>query len=164
MDSPHAVLPRFGSLVRTWPWITSVMAAAIVNVIIGGLRHFDYRGIEGFSTTNYGWLAFALVGGMVFAWRLAKRPLWPGLLIRPAVAAAASYLVCFVTVTIMGLIFLPDQSVAETLTTDAPGRSLPIAVLVLAFGLVVEVLRSALNRPSHRVRRVRPPVRQRAEL
>lgn len=145
-ESHRAVLPGFGSLVRTWPWITAAVAAAIVNVLIGAARHFDYHGIEGFSTTNYGWLAFALVGGAVFAWRLARRPLWPGVLIRPVLAAAASYVVCFVAVTITGLVFLPGQSLAETLTTDAPGRSLPVAILVLVFAVLAEPVRSALSR------------------
>ncbi|GAA5012609.1 hypothetical protein [Actinopolymorpha pittospori] len=149
-DSRGGVLPSLGTLARTWPWITSVIAAAVVNAIVGTARHFDYRGIEGFSTTNYGWLAFTLVGGLVFAWRLARRPSWLGALVRPVIAAAVSYALCFVAVTTTGLIFLPDQSLAETLTTDAPGRSLPVAVLVLVFGCLAELIRPALARALHR--------------
>src|SRR5262245_34144611 len=111
------------SLLRKWPWRASIGAAVIVDLIIGGFRRFNFAGIEGFSTMNYGWLAFSLVGGVGLAWRLAKRPAGRWLLLRPLVAPALAFMVCFVAVTLMALLFLPDQSLSETLTTDAPGRA-----------------------------------------
>src|SRR5262249_51779424 len=94
-------------------------------------RRFNFAGIEGFSTTNYGWLAFSLVGGVGLAWRLAKRPAGRWLLLRPLVAPALSFIVCFVAVAVMGVLFLPDPSIGETLTTDAPGRAQWLSLLVL---------------------------------
>lgn len=133
---------RAAYLLSAWPWATSLFAATIVDVLIGAARHFNFHGIWGFSTVNYGWLAFALVGGMVFAWRSAKRRLTPAATVRPFVAAAASFMLCFVAVTVTGLVFLPGQSLGETITTDAPGRSFPVAVIVLAFGYIAELLRA----------------------
>jgi hypothetical protein len=118
-------------LVRRWPWRASILAAVTADLIIGGFRHFDFAGIEGFSTTNYGWLAFSLVGGVGLAWRLAKRPAGRALLLRPLVAPALSFITCFIAVTVMGLLFLPDQPLSETLTTDAPGRAQWLSLLVL---------------------------------
>lgn len=133
-------------LARKWPWITAIVAALIVDLLIGAARQFDFVGINGFSTVNYGWLAFALVGGIVFAWRLAgRRQSWLGLL-RPLVPAVASYVICFVLVSITGQVFLPGQSLGETLTTDAPGRSLPVAIIVFVLAVVFELVRSAWRR------------------
>lgn len=84
-------LPGPRELVRMWPWITPLVAAAVVNLVVGGFRHFDYHGIHGFSTVNYGWLAFAALGGAVFGWRLARRPLWVVGLLRPLIAAAVAF-------------------------------------------------------------------------
>ncbi|TYB62256.1 hypothetical protein FXF51_26465 [Nonomuraea sp. PA05] len=133
-------------LARTWPWIPAVIAAGVVNLVIGGMRQFDYAGISGFSTTNFGWMAFALVGGIVFAWRLAARPQSPVGALRPLIPAAAAFATCFVLVVLSGLIFLPGQSVLETATTDAPGRSLPIACLVLVAAIAAELVRVVLRR------------------
>lgn len=143
--------PPVRGLVRMWPWLTGLIAAVVVDLIIGGFRHFDFHGIRGFSTVNYGWLAFTLIGGVVYGWRLARRPLSPLGLLRPVLAAAVSYVLCFVLVTITGLVFLPGQSLAETLTTDAPGRSLPVAAVVLALSIVAEIVRLIVRR----VRRLR---------
>jgi hypothetical protein len=135
--APHAVYgaqsawtASLGALLRLWPWVGSLAAAAFVDVLIGAVRHFDFTGIEGFSTTNYGWLAFSLVGGVGLAWRLAKQPARWRLPVRPLVAPALSFLACFVAVTVMGLLFLPHQPLTETLTTDAPGRAFWLSLLV----------------------------------
>lgn len=137
---PHrSQIPGPARLVRLWPWISSAAAALIINLIIGAGRQWNFRGISGFSTTNYGWLAFASVGGIIFAWRLADGRLFPLGLVRPLLASAVACAFCVVTVTTMGLIFLPEQSLVETVTTDAPGRSLPIGILVLAAGYVIEL-------------------------
>ncbi|MFI7344112.1 hypothetical protein ACIBUY_39985 [Streptomyces sp. NPDC050085] len=141
-------LPGPRQLIATWPWFTALGAAALVNLAVGAGRHFDYHGINGFSTTNYGWLAFALVGGAVFAWRLAGRPLSPTGVLRPVVAAGTSYVLCFVAVTLTALAFLPGQSLAETLRTDASGRSLPVAEAVLVLGFLAELVRACARRLS----------------
>ncbi|MEU7139833.1 hypothetical protein ABZ942_10335 [Nocardia sp. NPDC046473] len=140
---PGAVWHGAMAFVPMWPWLASLAAAATVDLVIGGARHFDFHGINGFSTTNYGWLAFTLVGGGGFAWRLAHTPLTPLRTLRPLVAAALSYGLCFAAVTITALVFLPGQSLGETLTTDAPGRALAVGVVVLAFGVLAELLRAA---------------------
>lgn len=127
-----------GALLRLWPWIGSLIAAGILDLIIGALRHFDFTGIEGFSTTNYGWLLFSFVGGIGLAWRLARQPGRWWALIRPLVAAVSAFLTCFVAVTVMGLLFLPGQSLGETLTTDAPGRAFWLSVLVVIAAYVCE--------------------------
>ena len=119
-----------GALLRLWPWVASLAAAAFVDVLIGAVRHFDFTGIEGFSTTNYGWLAFSLIGGLGLAWRLAKQPARWRVPVRALVAPALSFITCFVAVTVMGLLFLPHQPRAETLTTDAPGRAFWRSLLV----------------------------------
>jgi hypothetical protein len=118
----------------------------VVVAIIGALRHWDFRGIEGFNTTNYGWLAFSLVGGIGLACRLAGRPGSWQVLLRPIVAAAAAFLACFVMVTVMALVFLPGQSLAETLTTDAPGRAIWVAVVVVVVGYAAELVRYLARR------------------
>lgn len=134
-------LPSPGRLARLWPWLTALIAAVVVNLIVGGVRHFDYVGILGFSTVNYGWLGATLVGGAVFGWRLAGRRQSLLGLIRPVLAAASAYLICFLLVTLTGLVFLPGQSLAETVTTDAPGRSFPVGAAVLVLSCAAEVIR-----------------------
>jgi hypothetical protein len=126
----HAWPVSAGAFLRLWPGAGSVATAAAVDLVIGAVRHFDFAGIEGFSTTNYGWLAFSLVGGAGLAWRLAKPPAGWWLLLRPLAAPALAFVACLVTVTLMGVLFLPGQPVTETLTTDAPGRALWLSVLV----------------------------------
>ncbi|MGY2062766.1 hypothetical protein ACW9HQ_48445, partial [Nocardia gipuzkoensis] len=126
-----------------WPWLASLAAAACVDLVVGGARHFDFHGINGFSTLDYGWLAGTVVGGVGFAWRLARSPLTPLRAARPLLAAALSYGLCFVAVTITALVFLPEQSLSETLTTDASGRALVIGEAVLILGVIAELLRAA---------------------
>ncbi|TMQ90277.1 hypothetical protein ETD83_36105 [Actinomadura soli] len=116
-----------------------------MNLLVGGAREFDYGGISGFSTTNFRWMALALVGGIVFAWRLAGRPQSPLEAVRPLISAATADVACFALVTLSGLIFLPEQSVAETMTTDAAGRALPVAFLVLVVAVAVEIIRLTLR-------------------
>lgn len=133
---------------RLWPWAGALATAAVVDLIIGGFRHFDFAGIEGFSTTNWGWLAFSLIGGVGLAWRLARFPAGWWMLVRPLVAVALAFAVCFVAVTVMGLLFLPEQPLSETLTTDAPGRSVWLALVVAIGAYLCEaiwVLRRAIR-------------------
>jgi len=113
----------------------------VADLVIGALRHFDFAGIEGFSTTNYGWIAFSLVGGVGLAWRLAQPPGRWWLLVRPLVAPALAFATCFVAVTMMGLLFLPGQPLTETLTTDAPGRSVWVAIVVAVGSCLCEAIR-----------------------
>lgn len=126
-----------------------------MDLVIGAVRHFDFAGIEGFSTTNYGWLAFSLIGGTGLAWRMARPPARWWLLLRPLVAPALAFAVSFVLVTLMGLLFLPGQPLTETLTTDAPGRAMWLSVLV-AVGSCASETSQALIR---RIRRNQPPER-----
>jgi hypothetical protein len=63
----------------------------------------------------------------------------------PLIAAAAAYAVCFVAVAAMGLLFIPHQSLGETLTTDSPGRALPVAIVVAAVGYLMEIVRAAIG-------------------
>jgi hypothetical protein len=128
------------AVLRMWPWRAALIAALAVDLIIGAVRRFDFAGIEGFSTTNYGWLAFSLVGGVGLAWRLARRPAGWWLLVRPLVASAMTFVSCFLAVTLMGLMFLPHQPVTETLTTDAPGRAIWLSLLVAIVGCGCEAL------------------------
>lgn len=130
------------AFISLWPWVASLSVAAVVDLAIGGARHFDFHGINGFSTTNYGWVAFAVVGGVGFAWRMARAPVTPSRPARPLIAAALSYALCFTAVTITALVFLPEQGLRETLTTDAPGRALPVGAVVLVFGVFTEVFRA----------------------
>ena len=134
-----------GAAVRLWPWLGATAAWLLVVVVIGALRHGDFRGTEGFSTTNYGWLAFCITGGIGLAWRLAGRAATWQVLARPLVAAAAAYAVCFLAVATMGLLFIPHQSLGETLTTDSPGRSLTVAIVVAAVGYPIEIVRAAMR-------------------
>lgn len=117
---------RAAYLLSAWPWATSLFAATIVDVLIGAARHFNFHGIWGFSTVNYGWLAFALVGGMVFAWRSAKRRLTPAATVRPFVAAAASFMLCFVAVTVTGLFFSPVRAWAKRSPPTRPAARSPL--------------------------------------
>jgi hypothetical protein len=59
----------------------------------------------------------------------------------------------------MGLLFIPHQSLAETLTTDSPGRALPVAMVVATVGYLIEVVRAS-KRAAKRIattRRTGPP-------
>ncbi|WP_306319940.1 MULTISPECIES: hypothetical protein [unclassified Streptomyces] len=145
--SSGGLLPAVRQLIAGWPWIPAALAAALVNLAVGASRDFDYGGINGFSTTNFGWLAFALVGGCVFAWRPARPPLEKRAALRPVLATAMAYALCFAAVMVSGLVFLPDQSLTETLTTDAPGRALPVALAVLGFGVLATIFRAGARRP-----------------
>lgn len=143
--SPSDPAPARGVL-RLWPWWTSLIAAAIVVLAFGVMRRFDFIGINGFSTMNYGWLAFSLVGGAVLAWRLARAPgPWWGIALRALIAPAIAFALCFLLVTLMGLIFLPQQSIATTLTTDAPGRAIWIGLGVLVLSALCEIARAAIR-------------------
>lgn len=138
-----ASLTRLGAALRMWPWRSAMAAWLLVVVLIGAVRGGDFHGIEGFSTTNYGWLAFCITGGIGLASRLAARPATWQRLARPLAAAAFAAAVCFVAVVVMGLLFIPHQSLGETLTTDAPGRSLPVGMVVATAGYLIEVVRAA---------------------
>ncbi|MFI6170649.1 hypothetical protein ACIBCN_27960 [Nocardia sp. NPDC051052] len=142
---PDMVWHSTKAFVSRWPWVASLAVAVAVDLVIGGARHFDFHGINGFSTINYGWLAFTLVGGVGFAWRLACAPLTPLRTVRPLIAAAVAYGLCFAAVTITALVFLPDQSLGETLSTDAPGRALTVGAVVLVLGVVAEMFRAAVR-------------------
>ena len=131
---------------RLWPWKAAIITAIVVDLVIGAARRFDFVGIYGFSTTNYGWLAFSLVGGAGLAWRLAKPPAGWRLPLRALVAPVMSFITCFVTVTVMGVVFLPHQSLTETLTTDAPGRAVWLALLVALVSCACEALWLAVRR------------------
>lgn len=135
----------FGAFVRMWPWISSPVAALVVIGAVGATRRFDFAGILGFSTLNYGWLAFCVVGGVVLAWRLARPAAGWRLPLRILVAPVTAYLVCFVLVTITGLIFLPGQSLLETVTTDAPGRSIWVGLAVLIGSCICEAIRAVIR-------------------
>jgi hypothetical protein len=124
---------------RLWPWAAATIAAVVVDLTIGAIRHLDFGGIEGFSTMNYGWLTFGLVGGSGFASRLAKRPAGWRVLPRVLVAPLAAFTVVFLTVTVMAVWFLPGQSLGETLTTDAPGRAFWLSLLVGIVAAAVEL-------------------------
>lgn len=154
--SARAWPPSWGALVRMWPWVASLVAAAVADLIIGALRHFDFAGIEGFSTTNWGWIAFSLVGGIGLAWRLAKPPGRWWLMVRPLAAPILAFVVCFVAVTVMGLLFLPGQPLTETVTTDAQGRSIWVAIVVAVGSCLCEAIR-LVERRVRRLRAVRGP-------
>jgi hypothetical protein len=138
VSAPELPSPR--TVLWLWPWRAAIIAAILVDLAVGAARRFDFAGIYGFSTTNYGWLAFSFVGGVGLAWRLAEPPAGWRLPLRVLIAPALSYIACFVAVTVMGLVFLPHQSLAETLTTDAPGRAIWLSLLVAAVGCVSEAL------------------------
>lgn len=133
VSPPQAVL-------QGWPWSAALIAAAVVDLVTGAARRFDFSGIEGFSTTNYGWLAFSLVGGVGLAWRLAKRPVGWWLVLRALVAPAVAFAACFAAVTVTGLVFLPHQPLTKTLTTDAPGRAIWLSLFVAMSAYACEAL------------------------
>jgi len=133
---------HLAALPRQWPWRGSLIVGAVVVLVTGAARHWNFNGIEGFSTTNYGWLGFSLVGGIGLARRLSRSPggWWTAL--RPLSAALMAFAVCFIAVTVTGLVFIPGQPLAETLTTDAPGRAVWVAIVVAAAGYASEVLQT----------------------
>lgn len=140
-------------VVRRWPWRASAVAWLTVVVVVGVLRpHFS--GIYGFSTANYGWLAFTVVGGSGLAWRLAGAP--PGYLrlVRPLSAGASAFVLCAVAVVLMGLVFLPGQPLQGGGDTVGPlggalhplGRALPVAEVVTVVGYVCELAKPVWQR------------------
>jgi hypothetical protein len=136
-----------------WPWRASVIAWLVVVGVVAAVRH-HYTGIYGFSTANYGWLAFSLVGGAVLAWRLAGTP--PTILaaVRPLLAGLIAFVVCAVAVMLMGLIFLPGRPLQGGGDTVGPlggllhpfGRALPVAELVVLIGYVAELTKPLWRR------------------
>ncbi len=156
---PRTTGRRLLTVVRGWPWRVSVIAWLAVVVLVSLFRH-HYTGIYGFSTANYGWLAFTLVGGSVLAWRSAgAQPLYLGL-VRPLLAAATAFVLCAVAVALMGLIFLPDRPLQGGGDAVGPlggalhplGRALPVAEVVLVVGYVGEMVK-----PGWRLLRRRGP-------
>lgn len=145
MSTANILTKRERAGLRLWPWRAALLAAAVVDLLIGAVRRFDFGGIEGFSTTNYGWLAFSAVGGIGLGWRLARPPAGWWVPLRALIAPALSFITCFVAVTAMGLIFLPHQPVTETLTTDAPGRAMWLALLVALASCGCEALWVAIR-------------------
>jgi hypothetical protein len=131
--------------VRRWPWVTSLIAALAVDLIIGAIRHFDFNGINGFSTLNYGWLAFSFVGGVVFAWRIAGAPARGWAVLRVLIAPITAFVLCYLLVTVTGAIFLPDQPIMVTLVTDAPGRAIWLAIYVAVGTIAAELTRLAFR-------------------
>lgn len=125
---------------RLWPWwgagITGVCVAAVIVLARG-----EFHGISAFSSTNFGWLAFALVGGVVYAWRLADGNPLPWGLLRPLAAGAVTFALCATAVCAMGLLFLPEQPLPTTLGTDAMGRAWVVALPVVAAGYLAEAVR-----------------------
>jgi hypothetical protein len=89
MSNVRRALTSLAVMARQWPWRTSFIIAALVVLAIGAVRHWDFNGIEGFSTTNYGWLVFSLVGGIGLAWRLARSPGGRRTPLRPLAASTA---------------------------------------------------------------------------
>lgn len=140
--------PTFVSVVRMWPWRVSVIAWLVVVVLVGLVRH-RYTGIYGFSTANYGWLAFTIFGGSVLAWRLAGRPPFLWGMVRPLLVAAIAFVLCAIAVALMGVIFLPSHPLQGGGDTEGPlwgalhplGRALPVAMIVVVVGYVAELLR-----------------------
>src|SRR4051794_20216199 len=102
-----------------WPWRVSAIAWLVVVVLVGLVRH-HYTGIYGFSTANYGWLAFAIFGGSVLAWRLAGRPPFLLAVVRPLLPAAVAFVLCAVAVALMGVIFLPSRPLQGGGATEGP--------------------------------------------
>lgn len=137
-------------LVQTWPWALSCIAWVVVVALVSAFRH-HYTGIYGFSTANYGWLAFTIFGGAGFAWRIAgKHPLALGL-IRPLLAGAVAFVFCAVAVAATGFIFVPSHPLQGGGDTMGPlwgalhplGRALPAAEVVVVLGYLFELLRAA---------------------
>ncbi|MDN5913991.1 MAG: hypothetical protein L0I76_02550 [Pseudonocardia sp.] len=100
----------------------------------------EFHGISAFSSTNFGWLAFILVGGVVYGWRRADGRALPWAPLRPLLAGALSFIICVVAVCLTGLLFLPEQPVLTTLMTDAVGRARPVALLVVIVGYFAELV------------------------
>jgi hypothetical protein len=144
---------RIRMVLGRWPWRPSVLAWLAMVGVIAAVRH-HYTGIYGFSTANYGWLAFTLVGGAVLAWRLAGTAPMILALIRPLLAGLIAFLVCAVAVILMGLIFLPDRPLQGGGDTVGPlggllhpfGRALPVAEVVVVTGYVSEFIKSLWGR------------------
>ena|GEM_PF-4869837 len=140
------VFPTLQELGRQWPWV----GAAIPAVGIAGMVAWSYgsiAGINGFSAGNDGWLVFTIIGGCVLAWRLASghSRSGAGVIVRPFAAAMMALVLCMIAVSLVGIIFLPGQSLWETLSTDAIGRSLPVAAIVFVAGLVFELVHIVLG-------------------
>jgi hypothetical protein len=135
-------------IVRRWPWLPASIAWVVVVGLVCAVRH-HYTGIYGFSTANYGWLAFSLVGGAVLAWRLAGGPPAYQRVLRPLLAAAVAFVLCAVAVSLMGLVFLPSHPLQGGGATEGPlfgalhplGRALPVAEGVLVVGYVAELVK-----------------------
>jgi len=125
-----------------WPWWWSLAAGAAVAAAFG-LSRGEYHGISGFSSTNFGWLVFLLVGGTVYAVRQADGH-WPGFL-RPVRAGLLAFVLCTAAVCATGLVFLPEQPFLTTLTTDAVGRAWVMAVPVIAVGYVAELVKALVR-------------------
>ena len=139
---------RLRRIVRRWPWLPSSIAWVSVVAVICLVRH-HYTGIYGFSTANYGWLAFTVVGGAVLAWRLAGGPPAYQRFLRPVLAAAVAFVLCVLAVALMGLIFLPDHPLQGGGSTMGAlggalhplGRAFPVAEAVLVIGFAAEILK-----------------------
>ncbi|THV32172.1 hypothetical protein [Glycomyces paridis] len=127
-----------------WPWLWAGASGAAVAAAFG-LARGEYHGISGFSSTNFGWLVFTLVGGIVYGVRQADGRLLPLGLLRPLRAGALAFALCIAAVCVTGLVFLPEQPLWTTLTTDAVGRAWVMAVPVVAVACAVE-LGKALRR------------------
>ncbi|MGH7921782.1 MAG: hypothetical protein ACREQM_17840 [Candidatus Dormibacteraceae bacterium] len=147
----HAQAPTPGpaTLLRHWPWLISGIAWVLVAGVLTLFRR-DFTGIEGFSSSNYGWLGFTTIGGCIFAWRLAAPGprLWG--LVRPILAAAIAFAMCVLAIVAMGFLFLPQhplQGAGDTLgplggALNPLGRAELVAILVLPFGYLAELVRS----------------------
>jgi hypothetical protein len=144
---------RLRALLGRWPWFASVVAASAVDLVIGAARAFDFSGIEGFSTTNYGWLALGLVGGTGLGWRLAQQPGGWRASLRAMAAGALTFVIVFLAVTATALVFLPEQPLQETVTTDAPGRAAWVALAVAVFSGAFELLHACVRRAQQLRRR-----------
>jgi hypothetical protein len=121
---------------------------------VAAVRH-HYTGIYGFSTTNYGWLAFSLVGGVLLAWRSAGTPPLISALVRPLLVGSIVFVVCTVAVILTGLVFLPSRPLQGGGDTVGPlggllhpfGRALPVAEAVVVLGYVAELIKTLRRRP-----------------
>lgn len=158
-----SIIQTFGRSLRLdlWPWLGAGAVGAGVAGIFGMVRG-GYDGISGFSSTNFGWLAFALIGGVVYCARQSDGRLLPWGFLRPVRAGALAFVLCTIAVCVTGLVFLPEQPLMVTLTTDAVGRAWVVAVPVIVIGLCVEAARSlgrvvTLGRSWRRRSRTSPP-------
>ncbi|SEB44975.1 hypothetical protein SAMN04489806_0674 [Paramicrobacterium humi] len=138
------------SVILRWPWITALVAAAVVDLYFAIIRRFDFVGITGFSTLNYGWLAFGVAGGFVFAWRLARRFIGWRAVWRTFIAPLSAFFLVFVAVVLTGLVFIPEQPVRETFLTDAPGRAIWVGAAVLVGSAVIEAVRAISHTAARR--------------